>query len=80
MTENFNVILEPFNRPSLDVESLMRKRLPAYIVNCLLAAGYDSADVICSMDTTGPRNSIEVIEEFIENYFHGQRSIIATQC
>ena len=46
----------------------MRKRLPAYIVNCLLAAGYDSADVISSMDVSGP---IEVIETFIDKHFRG---------
>ena len=49
------------------------------IVNCLLTAGYDSADVICSMDTTGPRNSIEVIEELIEKYFHGNKEYYSNQ-
>jgi hypothetical protein len=36
----------------IDVESLMRERLPYYAVNCLLAAGYDTPDVICSMNIT----------------------------
>ena len=60
------------NRPSDNVESLMREKLPAYVVKCLLAAGFDSAEVISSMDVTeGPKNSIEVIETFIDKHFRG---------
>ena len=47
----------------IDVKQLMRERLPSYAVNCLLAAGYDSADVICSMNTSEePDNSFAVIK------------------
>ena len=47
----------------------MRKKLPAYAVNCLLAAGFDSAS---SMNVTeGPNNSIEVIETFTDKHFRG---------
>ena len=42
----------------------MKKRLPEYVVNCLLAAGYDSAEVIASMEVSGPSNMVEVIEGF----------------
>ena len=31
---------------SFDVIELMRQKLPAYAVNCLLAAGYDVIEVI----------------------------------
>ena len=33
-----------------DVISLMKAALPEYVVNCFLAAGYDVAEVITSMD------------------------------
>ena len=48
----------------MTVKQLMRERLLSYAVNCLLAAGYDSAaDVICSMNTSEePKNSFVVIE------------------
>ena len=50
----------------------MRERLPTYVVNCLMAAGFDSVDVISSMNVTDePNNSIEVIETFIDKYFRG---------
>ena len=40
----------------------MNKHLPEYIVNCFLAAGYDSMDVICEMND----NSVTEIEDYIE--------------
>ena len=50
----------------------MRRKLPGYVVNCLLAAGFDSTDAISSMDVTeGPNNSIEVIETFIDKHYRG---------
>ena len=45
-----------------DVVGLMRERLPSYAVNCLVAAGYDSTDAICSMITSdGSENSLTII-------------------
>ena len=42
---------------------LMKKRLPDYIVKCLLAAGYDELDVICDMNTAEtPQNCIGKVE------------------
>jgi len=35
-----------------NVVIVMKKRLPDYIVKCLLAAGYDELDVTCGMNTT----------------------------
>ena len=56
----------------IDVKQLMKERLPPYAVNCLLATGYDSADVIYSMNTSEePDNSFVVIEKFIDQYFRG---------
>ena len=44
----------------------MRKNLPEYIVNCFLAAGYDTLPIIDEMDVSDePGNSLQVIEEFI---------------
>ena len=53
----------------VDVVALMRKKLPPYVVNCLVTSGYDSLEVILGMDTSErPRNSIETIERFVEKY------------
>lgn len=52
-----------------DVVDLMKKRLPPYVVSCLVTSGYDSLDVILGMDTSeNPGNSIETIERFVEKY------------
>ena len=54
----------------LDVIALMHERLPQYVVNCLLASGFDVADVIMSMDVSDKAgNSIEIIEKFIGEHF-----------
>ena len=46
--------------------ALMQRKLPEYVVNCLVAAGYDTLDVIAEMDVSyDPGNSIQVIEDFI---------------
>ena len=55
--------------PEVDVVDFMKKKLPPYVVGCLIAAGYDSFDVILGMDTSeSPENSIEKIEKFMEKY------------
>ena len=55
---------------SFDVLELMRQRLPVYVVNCLLAAGYDVMEVISNMDVSeNPGNTIHKIENFIERNF-----------
>ncbi len=49
----------------LDFLSVMREELPNYVVNCMLASGFDVPEVVCSMDvcsmdvTDKPGNSIE---------------------
>lgn len=56
----------------LDVIALMRERLPPYVVNCLLASGFDVVDVIMSMDVSDkPGNSIEYVEKFISEHYAG---------
>ena len=53
-----------------DVVELMREKLPSYIVNRFLAAGYDSKEIITSMDVTNRKgNSIGEIEKYIERSF-----------
>ena len=50
--------------------SLMRAKLPKYIVNCFEAAGYDTLDVIADMDVSKqPGNNIDEIENFITTTF-----------
>lgn len=45
---------------------LMQSKLPEYIVNCFVAAGFDTIGAIATMDVSeNPENSLHVIEEFI---------------
>ena len=45
---------------------VLKARLPVYIVNCFLISGFDTHDVVASMDVSNqPGNSIEQIEQFI---------------
>jgi hypothetical protein len=49
-------------KESFDIQSLMRERLPDYIVKCFLAAGFDVPEVISTMDISdNPGNSITCI-------------------
>ena len=60
---------------------LMRKRLPEYIVKCLLASGYDKLDVICGMNTTEtPRNCIEKVETFVNIRHSNNKEYNPTLC
>ena len=50
----------------------MKAKLPEYIVNCLLTAGFDEVQVVASMDTsTNPGNSISQVESYIDTRFKG---------
>ena len=45
---------------------VMNQRLPEYVVNCFISAGFDTLAVIADMDTTSqPGNSLQAIEEYI---------------
>lgn len=63
-----------FETTKLDfVKSKLEKELPQYIVNCFLAAGYDSFEVIAEMNASNkPGNSIDCIEEFINEQHPGE--------
>lgn len=51
---------------TFDVISLLKERLPDYIVQCFLASGYDEPTVIADMDVTdNPGNSITDIETYM---------------
>ena len=51
-----------------EATKLMKQRLPEYVVNCFISAGFDTLAVIADMDTSSePGNSLQVIEEFISN-------------
>ena len=61
-----------------DVVELMREKLPSYIVNRFLAAGYDSKEIITSMDVTNRKgNSIGEIEKYIERSFLTMKPCVA---
>lgn len=50
-----------------DVITLMKQRLPGYIVNCFMSSGYDEMEVISTMDTSERKdNSINKIKKFIQ--------------
>ena len=46
-----------------DATSLMRKKLPSYVVNSFIATGYDTLFVIVELDNDG----LEEIEEVINS-------------
>ena len=47
---------------------LMKSKLPQYVVNCFISAGFDTLKVISHMDVSNNAgNSIEAIEEYIRN-------------
>lgn len=56
---------EPEELPNeqFNVEEFMREKLPPYVVRCFLASGFDTAEVISSMDASeNPGNSISAID------------------
>ena len=58
---------ESASEQPFDVVSLMRERLPQYIMNCFLAAGFDVQEIISSMDVShNPGNLITQIESVIK--------------
>ena len=75
-----NVTVSDREAQSFDVISLLKQRLPDYIVQCFLARGYDEPNVIATMDITdSPGNSIRGIETYIgskfpdnEEYYHNR--------
>ena len=72
---------DPATSPEAEtnVLTLMKKRLPEYIVNCFLAAGYDVQEVISAMDiSSNPGNSITQIESFIGRRYKGDRRFSIT--
>ena len=59
-----NYFITSLYRP--DVIGLMKQTLPTYIVNCFIATGFDTLEAITEMDvSSSPKNSIRVIEEYI---------------
>ena len=53
----------------VDAISLMKEALPEYVVNCFLAAGYDTTEVITAMVSKTPGNLIELIEKYISEQY-----------
>ena len=58
------------NVATCDIVTLMKQRLPKYIVNCFMSSGYDEMEVISTMDTSDKEhNSIDKIEKFIQRKY-----------
>ena len=52
--------------PTLNFIETLKAKLPVYVVNCFLISGFDTQDVVATMDVSNqPGNSIEQIEQFI---------------
>ena len=53
-----------------EVHLALQNEMPEYIVESLMATGYDTLQVISKMDTSNsPGNSLQEIEEFISTEF-----------
>lgn len=53
-----------------NVITLMKQKLPEYIVNCLTSSGYDELEVLCGMDTSeAPNNTIAKVESYINRKY-----------
>ena len=62
---------------SPELLSLMQQKLPGYITKCFRASGFDSEEVIASMDMTsdGPENAMKIMEVYIEKYYSYDPSV-----
>ncbi len=58
------------------MKNMMIDNLPPYVMNCLLAAGFDTPEVIADMITTGEGNDIAIIETYINEEHPGDTSYI----
>lgn len=58
--------------PWEDIVLKMKQNLPEYVVNCFLAAGYDTKEEIAKIDN----NSTDGIESYVNEQFPGQESFI----
>ena len=71
---SFGRMDEPLDEASSkpDLMKVMEEKLPPYIRKCFLAAGFDTFEVISSMDVSESEgNSIAIIEGFIGKYYSG---------
>lgn len=61
-----NSVINEYEAQQQKALLLMRSKLPEYIINCFVAAGFDTISAIATMDVSeNPENSLHVIEEFI---------------
>ena len=56
---------------------LIQQQLPGYITKCFCASGFDSEEVIASMDMTsdGPENAMKIMEVYIEKHYSHDPSV-----
>ena len=61
------------SKPPCEMSFLIKAKLHEYVVNCLISAGYEDLEVVCSiasMDTSETEgNSISTIENFIQRKY-----------
>ena len=58
----------PYEAHTTEAISVMRRKLPGYVVECFVAAGYDTLAVVGDMDISHePGNSFQQIEDYINS-------------
>lgn len=58
-----------------DITNKLTQHLPLYVVNCFLAAGYDTSEVIADMHVTNKAgDSLATIEEYINKQYTGDKA------
>jgi len=60
------------------LRSLMERSTPEYAINCFNYAGYDTAQVIAQMKTTGDESNLDEIESFILKYYWKDPTCLST--
>jgi len=56
---------------STELLLLMQQKLPEYVINCFHASGFDSEEVISTMDVTsdGSENTMKIMEAYMEKHY-----------
>ena len=72
---------QPATNLEVDVLTLMNKRLPNYVMNCMRAAGFDELEVIASMNITdNEENIINKIERYIDKRHKSNQEMFPPSC
>ena len=65
ISDSHNMMASSFPSLTNSLEQKMATHLPPYVVNCFLAAGFDTAEVIAEMNISKSGNSLQTIVNYI---------------